>query len=79
MISTNSSLRFLCLKKLNQDLNDCADFESRYCCPIATFNTSSYPINSTIDERKRSKRSLGIEPTIPQNLPAVLDDLRKFK
>ena len=60
--------RFVCLKSLNPDSQDCADFEARFCCPkqyesrkrradqnISRVEETETMLNSTTDLRKLQK------------------------
>ena len=77
MFCDKSSLklfRFICLKHLNKNKKDCADFEVRFCCPNSSFE------NLTGDRRERRTAFNQTEPEKPkfENLPNARDDLRNF-
>ena len=58
-------LRFICLKQLNKNGEDCANFEARFCCPNATNSQTEF--NSTSEDIDNG------------TWPETLNDLRKFK
>jgi len=61
-------LRFICLKHLNKNKEDCADFETRFCCPkTASIQTEFISTNK--------KNEIWPEKTWPESL----NDLRKLK
>ena len=47
-------IRFICLKKLNKNNADCADFETRFCCP-KSYNASS---NTNLTLQKPEKYAI---------------------
>ena len=67
-------LRFICLKQLNKNKKDCADFEVRFCCSKSSFE------NVTGNRRERRTAFNRTEPEKPklENLPNTRDDLRNF-
>ena len=87
-ISAIVSFRFICLKRLNYDQQNCADFEARFCCLNSNTDVNSNHILS----RKRTSSTDLPDPdstvklvdddyklnTTFENLPESNDDLRNF-
>ena len=73
--STISFSRFICLKRLNFDRKDCADFETRFCCLSSTIDLESDHALSLKRTSTKDEHELNAKL---ENVPLTKDDLSDF-
>ena len=61
-----SSFRFVCLKKLNNNEQECVDFEARFCCSISETDPqlSRHKLHKLVTSKKSARITTTTEPKI---------------